>query len=330
MPEVLGAVKRAVDGDFRPGRFLLTGSVRAELDAARPGTGRLIRIRMYGLTRREVVGAGLGSTFLDRLAQEGPALRIPADVPDLPGYLELALTGGFPEVLDLSSRGREAWLDSYLDALLTRDAPMLEERDPVRLRRFFEAQALNTAGLAEAKSLYDAAGIDRRTALAYERLLINLFALEHLPAWTSNRFSRLIRGPKRYIVDPSLVGAALRLDLGALLRDGDLLGRVLDTFVAAQLRPELDLSPARPRLYHLREKEGRREIDVVAEMAGSRILALEVKATAAPSASDARHLSWLRDQLGDRFLGGAVLHTGPGSFSLGDRIQALPICALWG
>lgn len=330
VPEVLGAVKRAVDGDFRPGRFLLTGSVRAELDAARPGTGRLIRIRMYGLTRREVVGAGLGSTFLDRLAQEGPALRIPADVPDLPGYLELALTGGFPEVLDLSSRGREAWLDSYLDALLTRDAPMLEERDPVRLRRFFEAQALNTAGLAEAKSLYDAAGIDRRTALAYERLLINLFALEHLPAWTSNRFSRLIRGPKRYIVDPSLVGAALRLDLGALLRDGDLLGRVLDTFVAAQLRPELDLSPARPRLYHLREKEGRREIDVVAEMAGSRILALEVKATAAPSASDARHLSWLRDQLGDRFLGGAVLHTGPGSFSLGDRIQALPICALWG
>ena len=331
VPEVLGAVKRAVDGDFRPGRFLLTGSVRAELDAATwPGTGRLIRIRMYGLTRREVVGAGLGSTFLDRLAQEGPALRIPADVPDLPGYLELALTGGFPEVLHLSSRGREAWLDSYLDALLTRDAPMLEERDPVRLRRFFEAQALNTAGLAEAKSLYDAAGIDRRTALAYERLLINLFALEHLPAWTSNRFSRLIRGPKRYIVDPSLVGAALRLDLGALLRDGDLLGRVLDTFVAAQIRPELDLSPARPRLYHLREKEGRRAIDVVAEMAGSRILALEVKATAAPSASDARHLSWLRDQLGDRFLGGAVLHTGPGSFSLGDRIQALPICALWG
>ena len=331
VPEVLGAVKRAVDGDFRPGRFLLTGSVRAELDAANwPGTGRLVRLRMYGLTRREVVGFRLSPTFLDRLAQEGPALRIPAEVPDLPGYLELALTGGFPEVLPLSARGREAWLDSYLDALLTRDAPMLEERDPVRLRRFFEALALNTAGLAEAKSLYDAAGIDRRTALAYEHLLINLFALDHLPSWTSNRFTRLVRGPKRYIVDPSLVAAALRLDLGAVLRDGDLLGRVLDTFVAAQLRPELDVSPARPRLYHLREKEGRREIDVVAEMTGSRIVALEIKATAAPGVSDARHLAWLRDQLGDRFLAGAVLHTGPASFSLGERIHALPICALWG
>jgi predicted AAA+ superfamily ATPase len=33
-PGVLGAVKRAVDEDPRPGRFLLTGSVRAELDAS--------------------------------------------------------------------------------------------------------------------------------------------------------------------------------------------------------------------------------------------------------------------------------------------------------
>jgi len=44
-PEVLGAVKRAVDADPRPGRFLLTGSVRADLDAPTwPGTGRLVRV----------------------------------------------------------------------------------------------------------------------------------------------------------------------------------------------------------------------------------------------------------------------------------------------
>ncbi|HVE47630.1 MAG TPA: hypothetical protein VNA57_12895 [Acidimicrobiales bacterium] len=34
------------------------------------------------------------------------------------------------------------------------------------------------------------------------------------------------------------------------------LTRVIDTFVAAQIRPELDLSPSRPRLYHLRERMG--------------------------------------------------------------------------
>jgi Predicted ATPase (AAA+ superfamily) len=45
-PEVLGAVKRSVDTDPRPGRYILTGSVRAELDAATwPGTGRGFRCR---------------------------------------------------------------------------------------------------------------------------------------------------------------------------------------------------------------------------------------------------------------------------------------------
>ena len=56
---------------------------------------------------------------------------------------------------------------------------------------------------------------------------------------------------------------------------------------------------------------------------------LEVKATAGPSRADARHLAWLRDSIGDRFVAGAVLHTGPDVFSLGDRILAVPICAFW-
>jgi predicted AAA+ superfamily ATPase len=91
--------------------------------------------------------------------------------------------------------------------------------------------------------------------------------LETLPAWSNNRLSRLVKKPKRYMVDTSLVAAALRLDERAVLRDGDLLGRLIDTFVFSQVRPEAELSPLRPRLYHLRDKEGRREIDLVAELA---------------------------------------------------------------
>jgi hypothetical protein len=42
------------------------------------------------------------------------------------------------------------------------------------------------------------------------------------------------------------------------------------------------------------------------------------------------HLAWLRDELGDQFVAGVVFHTGPRAFELGDRITAVPICALWG
>ena len=117
----------------------------------------------------------------------------------------------------------------------------------MRLRRYVEALALNSAGLADQSSLYQAARIDRKTADAYERLLVNLLVLELVPAWLSNRLSRLAKSAKRYLVDPALIGAALRLDVAAVLRDGNLLGRLLDTFVAAQLRPELALSRTRPR-----------------------------------------------------------------------------------
>lgn len=101
-------------------------------------------------------------------------------------------------------------------------------------------------------------------------------------------------------------------------------------FVAARLRPEVELSAPKPSLYHLREKEGRCEIDLIAERSAGSVVAIEVKATAAPDAGDARHLVWLRDVLGERFLGGAVLHTGPRPFRLAERVLALPICVLWG
>lgn len=334
VPEVLGAVKRAVDGGSGTGRFLLTGSVRGHLDTQTwPGTGRLVHLRMWGLTVAEISGSVRAEPFLETLARgDVAAFALPADVPDLRGYVELALRGGYPEpALNLGDLARQAWLESYLSQLLTRDAESLDgQRDPGLLGRYFEALAVNTAGIATEKTLYDAAGISRSSAVAYERLLANMFVLEHLPAWSSNRLSRLVKARKRYLTDASLLAAVLRIDAPAAMRDGGLLGRLVETFVLAQIRPEVELSGFRPRLYHLREKNGRHEIDLLAEVSAGNVVAVEIKSTAAPTRDDARHLEWLREQLGERFLGGAVLHTGPRPFQLSERIFALPICVLWG
>jgi len=258
VPGVLGAIKRAVDDGAGAARFLLTGSVRADIDTQTwPGTGRLVRLRMYGLTVREMLGRLTGEPFLDRLAHADiDVFTTPIDPPDLLGYVELALRGGYPDAaLRPSGAARRAWLESYLDQLLTRDVETLDgARDPVLLRRYLEALALSTAGIVNSKTLYDAAGINRKTAIAYERLLTNLLVLDTMPAWTSNRLSRLTKAGKRYLVDPSLVAAALRVDQTAVLRDGDLLGRLIDTFVVSQIRPEAELSPSRPRLHHLRAR----------------------------------------------------------------------------
>ncbi|MQA85387.1 MAG: DUF4143 domain-containing protein [Streptosporangiales bacterium] len=333
VPDVLGAVKRAVDTDSRPGRFLVTGSVRADLRARTwPGTGRLIRVPLWGLTVREIQGRSGAATVLDRLASQGTdALENPADPPDLRGYVDLALAGGFPEpALHHSATERRLWHESYLDHVMTRDTELIDtSRDPVRLARYFEALAASTAGVVAEKTLRDAAQISYNTAVAYERLLNNLFLVDPVPAWSGNRLKRLARQPKRYVVDPSLAAASLHLDATGVLRSGDFLGRVLETFVAAQIRAELSLCGSRPSLYHLRDQDGRREVDLLLELATGRVVAIEVKAKAGPNRTAAKHLEWLRDQIGEQFVAGIVLHTGPYVYRLADRIVAAPIAALW-
>jgi len=156
--------------------------------------------------------------------------------------------------------------------IITRDPTgTVGARDPLRLSRYLEAYALNSAGITEAKSIYQAAGIDRGTAVSYERVLENVFVVESLPAWRTSRLKRLALAPKRYVMDAGLMAAILRTDAQAILHDGKLLGRVIDAFVTQRLR----------------------------------------------------------DELGDRFVAGAVFHAGAHAFPLGERITALPISAIW-
>ncbi len=273
VPGVLGAVRRAVEANPRPNRFYVTGSVRAESEhEVWPGTGRIVRLTMYPMTVAEQLGRG-GPSLLDKLAS-GEELTVPKDCPDLRGYIELALRSGFPDAsLRLTGRARELWLESYIEDLLSHDVEQLEghlgrRRDTQRLRRYLQAYALNSAGVAEHKTIYDAAQVNKATAASYDDLLAGLLIAENVPSWTSNRLKRLAHRPKRYLIDAALIATALRLDEQGVIDDGDLLGRILDTFVTAQIRSTIAMSASRPRLHHLRTEQGRHEIDLIAELGG--------------------------------------------------------------
>lgn len=335
VPEVLGAVKRSVDDNSSPGRFILTGSVRSDLESAMwPGTGRIIRLNMHGMTQREVLGGSMAasaSLLAELINGRHDDFALPAHRPDLRGYLELAVRGGFPgAVLNTPSEHAMTWVNGYLEQLLTRDAAQLGmDRGPRKLDRYFEAVAASSAGIPEHSTLYNAVGIDRKTAQTYDGILQSLFVTEQVQAWTSTHIGRLTKSPKRYVVDPSLMAACLDADVDKLMSDSDLMGRIIDTFVMAQLRPELTLLQ-RSRTYHVRTKNGREEIDILVELGGGKLLAIELKSSAAPKPSDAKHLRWLRDERPDKFVAGIVFHTGPDAIQFDSDIYALPICALWG
>ena len=331
VPECLNAVKDRVDTVDRRGQFILTGSVRGDLDSDMwPGTGRLIRVAMYGLTEREIARQTESPTWLDSIVS-GNRFEGFWSEENTRTYLARALRSGFPEpTLRLDETGRQRWLASYVDQLVTRDAAAVDHgRDPQRLRRYLEALALNSAGIVDDTTLWEAARINRATARAYDSLLQNLLVVENVPAWTTNRLKRLSLAPKRYLVDSGLFAGVLGVSVDDVLIDGDLTGKVLDTFVTAQLRAELALTVPQRRLSHLRLPQGRHEIDLIVELGPNNLAAVEIKATSAPRHDDVKHLAWLRAQMGDSLKAAVLLHTGPAPIDFGDGILGLPIATLW-
>ncbi len=122
VPSLLLALKKAVDEDRRPGRFLLTGSANVLVvpQLADSLAGRMEVLRLHPLSQHEIERVQ-GRTLLDRLfAGDAPSgLRGER----LRGELaERIVRGGYPAALTRpSARRRTAWYAAYADALVQRD-----------------------------------------------------------------------------------------------------------------------------------------------------------------------------------------------------------------
>jgi len=332
VPDSLAAVKRAVDSGSGGGRFILTGSVRSRLlPAGWPATGRIVPVAMYGFTQGELERAlASGSALTSLFGEADPEVGALPDAPDLVGYVEMAVHGGFPDAVALSDSTRSLWYEGYVENLVHHDVSELDAvRSPQAMAELVRAVALNTAGLPSISALAEFAHLDQRTVKSYLDLLESLRIIERLPAWGMNRLGRLIKSPKYYVVDAGMAAHLAGDNRAGLLANGRRLGRIIDTFVVAQLRPLLKLGTPTISALHLRDKNGEREVDLVLESASGQIVGIEIKAANSVSAGDARHLAWLRDELESSFVRGVVLHTGPMTFPLGPKLWAVPIAKLW-
>ena len=329
-PEIIGAVKRAVDADAArtAGRFILTGSVRAAQRAATwPGTGRLIRVRMSGLTQGEIEHDNVYNPVDTLFGTEPPA----GSSSDLgrAEYLERIVAGRFPYAMGLSGRSRSRWFDAYVEQLVELDAPQVSGGSPRphKLRAVLESCAARTGQELNKQATARDAGVTSVTADTHLRLLEDLSIIARVPAWHTKRLYRLTRSPKVHVVDPGLAAHLLHTDAQAMARDATLVGQLFETFVATELAPHLEAASDTTRMFHFRDRSGH-EVDFVLERRG-RLVGLEVKSATSVDRGDARSLMWLRDQLGDAFHLGVVLYTGKLPFRIGDRLWALPISTLW-
>lgn len=328
-PELLLAIKAAVDRDRRPGRFILTGSANVLTlpRVAESLAGRVEVQTLWPLAQTEIA-AHPRPEAIARLFGD-------ADPPDLPAtkrgeVIERVLRGGLPPAVERADRDRRAaWFQSYLTTVTQRDVlDLVNVVHAVELPRLLHALALRMTQPLNKNGLAATLGLAYSTLDRYLALLELLYVLHRVPAWHGNRGKRLVRAPKLLVTDSGFAGHLLGATPDVLERGTVDLGALVESFVGMELVRLAAVDPLRATVHHYRTHT-RAEVDFLLETPDGRVVGVEVKAGATVGGDDFRHLAGLRDLLGRRFVRGVVLHLGERTLPFGDRLAAWPITALW-
>ena len=327
-PNVLLAIKRSVDEDRRPGRFLLTGSANVMTlpRVADSLAGRIETIRMLPLARAEI--AGTAPTFLERLLEgrlEGERQAVIGD--DL---VRLALLGGFPEAIERESeRRRQAWARSYLTSVLTRDLRDIAEIERLaELPKFVRLLAEYSGRLVNYSQFGSEIDVSHKTGQRYVALLEQVFLVSTLQPWYTNALKRIAKTPKLHFLDSGLLAAVRGLSFDRVRADRSEFGALLESFVFSEVLKLMTASDLQLAPYHFRDRQ-MREVDIVLERADGTIAGIEVKAAATVTSRDFAGLRTLAEACKERFACGVVLYDSLDFVPFGDKLAAVPLSCLW-
>lgn len=328
-PALLLAIKKSVDEDRRPGRFLLTGS--ANLMALPTVTdslaGRMETLSLLPLSQSEIAGQStnwIDSVFTGQLPRPGSSAR----TDDLAGRV---LRGGYPEAISRSTaRRRTAWARQYLDAILTRDVrdvAGIEKLD--QLPRFLRALSQTAGQMCNYTQLGGQVGLDGKTAAKYISVFEHMYLLKRVDVWARNRLNRVVKAPKLQFIDAGLLATLLDLTPDEVEKDRTRFGNVLETFVFGELLKHTTTAESDYRLLYYRDAD-KVEVDVVIENAVGQVVGVEIKSAATVKEGDLRGLRKLAGLAGGSFQMGVLLYDGDETMPLGDGIWAAPLSTLWG
>lgn len=327
-PDLLLELKKAVDADTSPGRFVITGSANVlasrRIQDALPG--RIDRVDMWPLAQSEIHRGSLN--VVDELFH-GRAPHVRGAPVGRSAFAPIVAEGGYPEArLRPLGRVRDRWFANYIAATLARDLAELADvrriDDAERLLRLLAAQSANLLSYRKVGSRLD---MHHDTVQAYVALLEQMFLIKRLPAWRPGLGAREAATPKLYVCDSGLLAHLLGADMERIENDDQVTGKLCETFVVGELLRHASWSEQQPRLYHY--QRDREDVDVVLENNRGDVVGVEVKAAATLRAADWKWLKKLAESRGDTFKAGIVVYAGEQTIPLGTRLWAVPYSGLW-
>ncbi len=327
-PELLRAIKNAVDNDRRPGRFLLTGSanILALPTVSESLAGRMEVVTLLPLAQAEIRQET--GNFLDR-AFAGK-LTAPRNLVMGPDLIESALTGGYPEMVARADpRRRSAWAKEYIRAIVERDVTEIADVERLdQMPQLLRALAHHSGQLLNFAQLAGQIGLDDKTARRYIGIFENLFLVRRVEPWFRNPLKRLVKTPKLVFLDSGLLAALTGLTADRIAKDRSAVGALLETFVANEILRLATWSEVRPIVHHYRDKD-QEEVDIILEDEAGDLIGLEVKAAATVTSHDFKGLRKVAAASGSAFKAGWVLYDGDKILPFGDKLAAVPLSCLW-
>jgi predicted AAA+ superfamily ATPase len=327
VPELLLAIKKSIDEDYRPGRFLLTGSANV-LTLPRVTdslAGRIETMHMLPLARVEL--DGIPSSFLEQMYNGKLTTR---DVIFGDDLIHIVIAGGFPEAMARDSERRcQDWLRSYLNSVLTRDLREIAEiANLTELPKFVRLLAQHSGRLMNYSELGSSIGVNYKTSQRYIGLLEQVFLISTLQPWYTNAIKRIIKAPKVHFLDSGILSTNCGLTFKRIKDNRTDFGALLESFVFAEILKLMTGSNLRLVPYHFRDQQ-MREVDIVLERDDGMIAGIEVKASATVTTKDFSGLKTLAESCKDKFAFGAVLYDSDSIIPFGDKLCAAPISCLW-
>ena len=327
-PDLLRAIKKTVDDDRRPGRFLLTGSANVLTlpTVSESLAGRMEIVSLLPLSRAEIRGvkpAFLARAFSGKIAK-------PSEIMIGHDLVNSVLMGGYPEMVRRKDpKRRQAWARDYVKAIVQRDVRDIAEVEKLdQMPRLLRVLAHHSGQLTNFSEIGSQIGLDDKTARKYVAIIEELFLVRRLEPWFRNQLKRMVKTPKLHFLDSGLLAAMLGLTAERTTKDRSAFGRLLETFVFSEILKQASWLDGACTVHHYRDKQ-QDEVDIVAENDSGALIGIEVKASATVNSSDFKGLQKLAQACEAEFKLGVVLYDGETSVPFGNHLFAVPVSCLW-
>lgn len=222
----------------------------------------------------------------------------------------LILNGGYPAVWTSGDQARQLLISNYYNTYIERDLRQLINVKDLHLFNNFVRLCAGRIGTEfNASALAGDVGVSATTIRSWISILETSYIIHFVPPYYANINKRLTKSPKMFFHDTGLATWLMGINTTEQLDVHPLRGSLFENMVVNELIKQKLNRGQQPQLYFYRDQQ-QHEVDILEEMPDGSLNAYEVKSAMTYRQDFFKHLTYIRDILGDKIVSTKVIYDG--------------------